>query len=80
MSRVICKPYPNALEDHPGQVATAYKLACERAASESRNAHCTKHVNPMVALLNGTPYITGFEVSDWYEPSTLATYTNGREH
>ena len=73
---------PNHLNDE--MTAHLYAKAIEKAQQESLKEQCTKHVNPVVSV--GTidsrhvPYVSGFAVSDWYEPNTLMSYTNGIEN
>lgn len=61
----------------PGLVRVRYKDACTKAENRSRMYACTVHVNAQVGLLDGNPVIHHFSASDWYDGSTLATYTDG---
>lgn len=61
----------------PALVRVRYKEACKKAEDRSRMYACTVHVNAQVGLLDGEPVIHHFGVSDWYDGSTLATYTGG---
>jgi hypothetical protein len=55
--------------------------ACEQACVRSLKYGCTVHVNCYVVLYNGEPAIGGFRCDDWYSSdSTVATYSNGKEH
>ena len=62
----------------PGLVRVRYKEACKKAEDRSRMYASTVHVNAQVGLLDGEPVIHQFSVTDWYDGSTLATYTEGK--
>lgn len=57
-----------------------YHNMCKEARDESRRDGCTKHVNAHVGIVDGAPAITGFSISDWYDGSTIATFTDGEKH
>lgn len=64
--------------------AELFEKVCEQARQESITNSCTIHVNPVVSIASFNfghlPYCSGFVTSDWYEPNTLRTYTNGIEN
>lgn len=70
--------------DQQKTCAELFKKVCEKAKQESIAQSCTIHVNPAVSVASfdfgNLPYCSGFVTSDWHEPSTLASFTNGREH
>lgn len=57
-----------------------YQAACKQASEESKREECTKHVNARITLRDGVPTIIGYALSDWYDGSTVKSYTNGKEH
>lgn len=38
---------------------------------------CSLHVNAILAVVNSVPTITGFTLSDWHGPETVATFVDG---
>lgn len=53
--------------------------ACSRASINSAEG-CTVHVCAVLRIVDGTPNITGYTVSDWYDGSVVCAYTNGKRH
>lgn len=60
-----------------------FKEACNRARIESFKNQCGQHVNATIVLAKidgeercAVPH-NGFNVSDWYDGSTVATFDSG---
>ena len=55
-----------------------YQTALATASKESADEQCTKHVNAVLGKdEHGDPKIVGYKTDDWYDGSTVATFTNG---
>ena len=55
-----------------------YSTALQKAKEVSAEEQCTQHVNAVLGKdANGTPVIVGYKTDDWYDGSTVATFTDG---
>jgi hypothetical protein len=63
-----------------------YQEACDEARYVSKSEHCTKHVNatlikPASGRTGVEPKLdeNGYTVSNWYDGSTVASFSAGAE-
>lgn len=56
----------------------AFEAAKAKALIKSEDG-CAYHVNAILVVIAGHPMISGYTISDWYDGTTLATFSNGRE-
>lgn len=68
----------------PFAISQLYVAKCNEARQKSKDEQCTFHVNPLVSIttmsFGPVPHVSGFIISDWYEPNTLASFTDGEQH
>jgi hypothetical protein len=56
-----------------------YKEACGAAQAVSLDAGCKQYVYAVLrGPIDGTPHIETFLISDFFDESTVATYSNGK--
>ena len=56
-----------------------YEDAIKKAFRTSRDESCVQHVNAILSdpTESEPPVILGYRVSDWFDGSTVLSYTNG---
>jgi hypothetical protein len=56
--------------------------ACAIAVERSETYGCTVHVNAVLskALDETGSVVRGYQIDDWYDGSTVRTYTDGKIH
>jgi hypothetical protein len=57
----------------------AFQLACTGALLQSEKDGCVQHVCAVITVVDGCPAITGYQVSDWFDTSTIRSFSCGRE-
>lgn len=62
-----------------GTAAGAYMLACQDAREQSMDGCSTFVCAVLGKNALGIPEITGFQVSDWFDDSVVATFCKGNE-
>lgn len=57
-----------------------YKDALNACQARSEEFQCTCYVNAVLSLggTDKTPYISEYDVADWFDGSTVARFTNGK--
>jgi hypothetical protein len=66
------------IEARDRSVSEMFSDACRKATTISAHDKCVEHVNADLGVtLDGTPYIRGFVVTNWFDGSTVASFSQG---